>query len=120
MLGAAGLFIAPTVFDGVTPAMRIGSEEIFGPVLSIIGYDGEQDAISIANDSPYGLSGAVVGSSYQRAEFVARQLRTGQVEINNGSYNPEAPFGGFKNSGYGRELGRLGFEEFRDVTTLFR
>jgi aldehyde dehydrogenase (NAD+) len=115
-----GFFVQPTVFTNVTNDMTIAREEIFGPVLSIIGYDGEQDAISIANDSPYGLSGAVVASSYQRAEFVARQLRTGQVEINNGSYNPEAPFGGFKNSGYGRELGRLGFEEFRDVTTLFR
>ena len=107
-----GYFVAPTVFSDVRSDMRIAQEEIFGPVLSIIPYDDEDDAVRIANDTRYGLSGAVWSADEQRAVRVARRLRTGQVDVNGGAFNPLAPFGGVKCSGHGRELGAHGLEEF--------
>ncbi|MFN2544675.1 MAG: aldehyde dehydrogenase family protein [Actinomycetota bacterium] len=113
-----GFFVRPTVFSGVTPQMTIAQEEIFGPVLSILPYDDEDDAIRIANDSIYGLSGGVWSGDPEHATSVARKLRTGQVAINGGQFNPLAPFGGYKQSGHGRELGRFGIEEFLTVKSL--
>ena len=107
-----GYFVAPTVFSDVTSDMTIAQEEIFGPVLAIIPYDDEADAVRIANDTSYGLSGAVWSADPAHARRVGRRMRTGQVSINGGPYNPQAPFGGFKQSGHGRELGRFGLEEF--------
>jgi len=100
--------------------MTIAQEEIFGPVLSIIPYDTEEEAVRIANDSIYGLAGGVWGADGERAMKVARQLRTGQVDINGGAFNPQAPFGGYKQSGIGRERGPFGFEEFLEVKALQR
>jgi aldehyde dehydrogenase (NAD+) len=113
-----GYYVKPTVFTNVNNKMKIAQEEIFGPVLSIIPYDSEQEAIEIANDSIYGLSGAVWSSDQERAIKVAKQIRTGQVEVNGGMFNPLAPFGGFKQSGYGRELGKYGLEEFFEIQSL--
>ena len=107
-----GYFVRPTVFSDVTNDMTIAQEEIFGPVLSILPYDTEEEAIQIANDSPYGLSGGVQGGDVERATAVARKIRTGQIEVNQGAFNPSAPFGGYKQSGYGREYGAHGFDEF--------
>ena len=98
--------------------MTIAKEEIFGPVLCIIPYETEEQAIQIANDSIYGLSGAVSSANIERAKKVARQLRTGQVAINGGRFNIMAPFGGYKQSGNGRELGRYGLEEFLQTKSL--
>jgi aldehyde dehydrogenase (NAD+) len=100
--------------------MTIAQEEIFGPVLSIIPYDDEDDAVAIANDTIYGLAGGVWSGDEQRAINVARRIRTGQVEINGGVFNPLAPFGGFKQSGHGRELGRFAIEEFLQPKALQR
>ena len=113
-----GYFVRPTVFSEVTPKMTIAQEEIFGPVLAILPYDTEEEAVAIANDSIYGLAGGVWSGDAERAKKVARQLRTGQVEVNGGSFNPMAPFGGFKQSGNGRELGKFGLEEFLEVKSL--
>jgi len=113
-----GYFVRPTVFSEVTPEMTIAQEEIFGPVLAIMPYDDEEDAVRIANDTEYGLAGGVWSGDEERAKAVARRIRTGQVEINGGVFNPLAPFGGFKQSGHGRELGRLGLEEFLAVKSL--
>ncbi len=107
-----GYFVRPTVFSDVRSDMTIAQEEIFGPVLSIIPYDGEEDAVRIANDSSYGLAGGVWSADEDRAKRVARRIRTGQVEINGGVFNPLAPFGGYKQSGHGRELGRYALEEY--------
>jgi acyl-CoA reductase-like NAD-dependent aldehyde dehydrogenase len=107
-----GYFVRPTVFSEVTPEMTIAREEIFGPVLAIMPYEGEDDAVRIANASDYGLAGGVYSASEERAKSVARRLRTGQVEINGAAFNPLAPFGGYKQSGHGRELGPYGIEEF--------
>jgi betaine-aldehyde dehydrogenase len=98
--------------------MTIAQEEIFGPVVSIIPYDREEDAVRIANDSIYGLAGAVWSGDPERAKRVARQMRTGQVDINGGAFNMMAPFGGYKQSGNGREIGEFGFEEFLEVKSL--
>lgn len=115
---STGFFVRPTVFANVDNGMTIAQEEIFGPVLSIIPYEDEDDAVRIANDSIYGLAGAVWSANPERAKRVARRLRTGQVEINGGRFNPMAPFGGYKQSGNGRELGKYGLEEFLEVKAL--
>jgi aldehyde dehydrogenase (NAD+) len=115
-----GYYIRPTVFSNVTNDMTIAREEIFGPVLSIIPYDTEDEAIAIANDTPYGLAGGVWAGSKERAIEIAQRLRTGQVDVNGGSFNPFAPFGGYKQSGVGRELGKFGFEEFLEVKSIQR
>ncbi len=100
--------------------MTIAREEIFGPVLSILTYADEDDAVRIANDSIYGLHGGVFSADPARAERVARRLRTGQVDINGGRFNAEAPFGGYKQSGNGREYGAIGIEEFLEYKSLQR
>jgi aldehyde dehydrogenase (NAD+) len=114
----SGYFVAPTVFSEVTPQMKIAQEEIFGPVLVLMPYEDEDDAVRIANDSIYGLAGGVWSADAARAKRVARRIRTGQVEINGGAFNALAPFGGYKQSGYGRELGHYGLEEFLQVKAL--
>jgi aldehyde dehydrogenase (NAD+) len=113
-----GYFVRPTVFSEVTPEMTIAQEEIFGPVLSIQPYDGEDDAVRIANDSVYGLAGGVWSADQDRAIGVAKRIRTGQIEINGGAFNPLAPFGGYKQSGHGRENGRFAIEELLQVKSL--
>jgi betaine-aldehyde dehydrogenase len=115
---AKGFYVKPTVFSDVDNAMTIAREEIFGPVLCIIPYDSEDDAVRIANDSIYGLSGGVYSGDVERAKRVARRLRTGQVEINGGRYNLLAPFGGYKQSGNGREMGKHGLEEFLEIKSM--
>ncbi|HYQ77604.1 MAG TPA: aldehyde dehydrogenase family protein [Solirubrobacterales bacterium] len=113
-----GYFVRPTVFSEVEAEMTIGQEEIFGPVLAIQPYEGEEDAIRIANSTPYGLAGGVWSADGERAIAVARRIRTGQVEINGGAFNPLAPFGGYGQSGHGRENGRYGIEELLQVKSL--
>ena len=113
-----GYYVRPTVFSDVRNDMTIAQEEIFGPVLSIIAYDGEDAAADIANDSAYGLSGGVWSADAERAKAFARKVRTGQIEVNGGAFNPNAPFGGYKNSGYGREYGQHGFEEFLETKSM--
>ncbi len=113
-----GFYVRPTVFRDVSGDMPIAREEVFGPVLSLIPFDGDREAVEIANDSDYGLSGAVWSSDDQRALRIARLMRTGQVHINGGKFNPLAPFGGFKQSGVGRELGRYGLDEFLEWKAL--
>ena len=113
-----GCYVQPTVFGRVAPDSTIAQEEIFGPVLSIITSRDEEDAIAIANSTAYGLSGAVWSADRQRALRVAGRLQTGQVEINGGAFNIEAPFGGYKQSGLGREMGRYGMEEFLQYKSL--
>ncbi len=115
-----GYFVRPTVFSGVTQSMTIAREEIFGPVLSILAYDTEEEAVEIANDSVYGLAGGVWGGDANHAEQIARRLRTGQVDVNGGAFNPRAPFGGYKQSGFGRERGTFGLEEFLETKSLQR
>jgi acyl-CoA reductase-like NAD-dependent aldehyde dehydrogenase len=115
---AGGYFVRPTVFSDVRPDMTIAQEEIFGPVLSIIPYDSEEEAIEIANGTVYGLAGGVWSADLERAQRVARRLRTGQVDVNGASFNPLAPFGGYKQSGVGRELGRFGLEEYLETKSL--
>jgi acyl-CoA reductase-like NAD-dependent aldehyde dehydrogenase len=115
-----GYYVQPTVFADVRNDMTIAQEEIFGPVLSVIPYESVDDAVAIANDSPYGLSGGVWGADVDAATAVARRIRTGGVEVNGGRYNPLAPFGGYKQSGIGREAGRYGLEEFLQTKSLQR
>jgi len=113
-----GYYVQPTVFAAVEPGMAIEQEEIFGPVLSIIPYVSEDEAVRIADGTPYGLAGAVWAGTEERAVALARRLRTGQVAVNGGRFNPRAPFGGYKHSGVGRELGEHGLEEFFEVKSL--
>ncbi|RSL19011.1 aldehyde dehydrogenase (NAD+) [Edaphobacter aggregans] len=114
----AGYFVKPTVFVNVTNDMAIAQEEIFGPVLSVIAYDSEDDAIRIANDSKYGLHAAVLGTDLQRARRVASQIRAGRVVINNMTDDPQAPWGGFKYSGTGREYGQYGIEAYLETRAI--
>jgi aldehyde dehydrogenase (NAD+) len=114
----AGYFVKPTVFVNVKNDMTIAQEEIFGPVLSVIAYDSEDEAIRIANDSKYGLHAAVIGTDLQRAHRVASQLRAGRVVINGMTDDPQAPWGGFKYSGIGREYGRYGIEAFLETRAI--
>ena len=113
-----GYYVKPTVFAGVTNDMIIAREEVFGPVLSIIPYKNENDAIEIANDTVYGLSSYINSGSADRSAKVAAQLRTGMVHINGAGLNYDAPFGGYKMSGNGREWGREGFEEFLETKAI--
>jgi aldehyde dehydrogenase (NAD+) len=114
----AGCFVKPTVFVNVKNDMTIAQEEIFGPVLSVIAYDSEDDAIRIANDSKYGLHAAVLGTDLERARRVASQIRAGRVVINNMTDDPQAPWGGFKYSGVGREYGRYGIDAFLEPRAI--
>jgi acyl-CoA reductase-like NAD-dependent aldehyde dehydrogenase len=113
-----GYYVAPTVFSEVRPEMTIAQEEIFGPVLVIMPFDDEEDAIRLANHTVYGLAAGVWSGDEERAKRVARRIRAGQIEINGAAFNPLAPFGGFKQSGHGRELGRFGLEEYLEVKSL--
>jgi len=115
---AGGYFVKPTVFGKVKPGSTIEQEEIFGPVLSIITYRDEDEAVRIANDTAYGLAGAVWSKDDARAQKVARRIRAGQVDVNGGAFNMNAPFGGFKQSGHGREAGVYGLEEFLEYKSL--
>ncbi|WP_149823305.1 aldehyde dehydrogenase family protein [Streptomyces tailanensis] len=113
-----GYFVSPTVFADVTPGMTIAQEEIFGPVLSILRYEDEADALRIANGTVYGLAGAVWAGEEAEAVAFARRMDTGQVDINGGRFNPQAPFGGYKQSGVGRELGAHGLAEYLQTKSL--
>jgi acyl-CoA reductase-like NAD-dependent aldehyde dehydrogenase len=113
-----GYYVRPTIFADVNNSMQIAQEEIFGPVLCIIPFKDEEDAISIANDSHFGLSGYVSSQDLERARRVARRLRTGMVHLNGASTDLYAPFGGYKMSGNGREWGRFGIDEFVEVKAV--
>jgi len=113
-----GYYVKPTVLAGVTPGSRVEQEEVFGPVLAVIPYASEDEAVEIANGTPYGLSGGVFAGDQERAVALARRLRTGMVDVNGGRFNPLAPFGGYKQSGNGRELGEFGLEEFLEIKSL--
>jgi aldehyde dehydrogenase (NAD+) len=114
-----GFFIEPTVIAGLTNDARPAREEIFGPVLTVIAHDGDEDALRIANDSPYGLSGTVFSADPDRAAGFAARLRVGTVNVNGGVwYSADAPFGGYKQSGIGREMGLAGFEEYLEIKTI--
>jgi len=113
-----GFFVKPTVFADVTNDMTIAREEIFGPVLSIISYEDEDEAVAIANDTVYGLSAGVYAADKDRAVAVGRRLESGQVDINGPQFNALAPFGGYKQSGIGREYGKYGLEEFLEVKSM--
>jgi len=117
---ARGYYVAPTLFAEVTPNMAIAQEEIFGPVLSVLPYDSEDEAVSIANGTIYGLAGGVWSADPSRALSIARRMRAGQVDVNGGRFNLMAPFGGYKQSGVGRELGELGMEEYLQVKSIQR
>jgi aldehyde dehydrogenase (NAD+) len=110
--------VRPTVFGGVDPHSVIAQEEIFGPVLSVIPFDGDDEALTIANNSAFGLHGAVWSADQDRALAFARQVRTGQIDVNGGAFNPLAPFGGYKRSGIGREMGRHGLAEFVETKSI--
>ena len=114
---STGYYVKPTIFSHVTNDMTIARDEIFGPVLSIIGYEDDEDAVRIANDSPYGLSGYVSGSP-DRAKKLARLMRTGSVFINGALPDFKAPFGGYKQSGNGREWGEYGLEDFLEIKSI--
>jgi aldehyde dehydrogenase (NAD+) len=115
---ATGFFVRPTIFADVDPSMTIAVEEIFGPVLAVIPYDSVEDAISIANDSPYGLGGYVSGRDRERGLAVGRQIRAGRVFFNGATASASAPMGGYKQSGNGREMGTFGLEEYLEVKAL--
>ena len=114
----AGYFVKPTVFSHVTNDMTIAQEEIFGPVLALIGYEDDEDAVRIANDTLYGLSGYISSGDPERAKKIARRMRTGNVHLNGAPGDQKAPFGGYKQSGNGREWGEYGFEEFLEVKAI--
>jgi aldehyde dehydrogenase (NAD+) len=113
-----GYYVRPTVFGDVTPQMRIAREEIFGPVLSIMSYDSEDGAIDIANDTPFGLAGFVQSGDLKRAHSVANRIRAGRVYLNGAPFDRSLPFGGYKQSGNGREFGVFGFEEYLEVKAI--
>jgi aldehyde dehydrogenase (NAD+) len=114
-----GWFVEPTLFVDVDPDSTIAQEEIFGPVLAVIRYEDDDDAVRIANNSKYGLSGAVTSASLDRALGVAKRIRTGTVSVNGGQwFGPDSPFGGYRDSGIGREHGREGFEEYLEIKTV--
>jgi aldehyde dehydrogenase (NAD+) len=114
-----GFFIEPTVIAGLTNDARVAREEIFGPVLTVIAHDGDDDAIRIANDSPYGLSATVFSADPERAKAAANRLRVGTVNVNGGVwYSADVPFGGYKQSGVGREMGVAGFEEYLELKVI--
>lgn len=113
-----GYFARPTVFGDVAPHMRIAREEIFGPVLSIMSYDTEEEAIGIANDTPFGLAGFVQSNDFNRARAVANRIRAGRVYLNGAPFDRSLPFGGYKQSGNGREFGVFGFEEYLEVKAV--
>ncbi len=117
---AKGYYVEATVFADVESPMTIAQVEIFGPVLSILPYDSEDEAVRIANDTIYGLAGGVWSGDAERAMRVARKMRTGQVDVNGGRFNPLAPFGGYKQSGLGREFGMYGLEEYFQVKSIAR
>jgi aldehyde dehydrogenase (NAD+) len=111
-----GFFVEPTVISGLTNDARVAREEIFGPVLVVLAHDGDADAVRIADESPYGLSGTVFGTDRQRLDRVVSRLRTGTINVNGGVwYSGDAPFGGYKQSGVGREMGLAGFEEYLET-----
>jgi aldehyde dehydrogenase (NAD+) len=114
----SGYYVRPTVFGDVTPGMRIAREEIFGPVLSILSYDTEEEAIAIANDTPFGLAGFVQSADLRRAREVANRIRAGRVYLNGAPFDRSLPFGGYKQSGNGREFGVFGFEEYLEVKAI--
>ena len=113
-----GYYVKPTVFSNVTNDMTIAQDEIFGPVLSLIGYEDDEDAVRIANDTIYGLSGYISSGDPDRAKAIARRIRTGNVHLNGAMVDNKAPFGGYKQSGNGREWGQYGFEEFLEVKAV--
>ncbi len=113
-----GYYVRPTVLAGVAPGSSIEQEEVFGPVLAVLPYETEDEAVAIANGTPYGLSGGVFSGDQERAVRMARRMRTGMVDVNGGRFNPLAPFGGYKQSGNGRELGEYGLEEFLETKSL--
>jgi aldehyde dehydrogenase (NAD+) len=114
-----GFWVQPTVVAGLDNSSTLAQEEIFGPVLVVIAHDGDDDAVRIANDSPYGLSGSVDSGSLERAKAVAARIRTGTLSVNGGVwFSPDAPFGGYKQSGIGREMGVAGFEEYLETKTI--
>ena len=115
-----GYYFAPTIFTGVDPGSRIAREEIFGPVLAVIPFDDDDQAVALANDSPYGLAGAVWSRDSSRAVRLAERLRTGTVWVNDyHPYVPQAEWGGYKQSGIGRELGEAGLEEYRETKHIW-
>jgi len=114
-----GYYVQPTVFSNVSNDMTIAREEVFGPVLSIIPYDSEDEAVDIANDTPYGLSGYVSSKNLEHARDIAARLQTGMVHINNASLDAQAPFGGYKQSGNGREWGPHGIDEFLELKSVY-
>jgi aldehyde dehydrogenase (NAD+) len=113
-----GYYVRPTIFADVTNEMTIAREEVFGPVLAMIPFEGEDEAVAIANDTPYGLSSYVQTGDAERARRVARQLRAGMVQVNGTSRAPGSPFGGYKQSGLGREGGKFGLEDFLEVKAV--
>jgi aldehyde dehydrogenase (NAD+) len=113
-----GHFVAPTVLAGVKRDAEVVLEEVFGPVLTVEGYADEREALAMANATHYGLAGAVWSGSQERAVSFARGMRTGQVDVNGAAFNPVAPFGGYRRSGNGRELGRWGIEEFLETKSV--
>jgi aldehyde dehydrogenase (NAD+) len=116
---AKGFYVEPTLFADVDPGSTIAQEEIFGPVLAVIPYEDDDDAVRIANHSIYGLSGAVTSASEERSLAVARRIRTGTISVNGGMwFDVDTPFGGYRQSGLGRENGLLGFEEYLETKVI--